>query len=106
MRRHPEASADPSGDPDPENGDDPAPPARERPAAVAVGPRSPRLPRWAKGVAVAAVVLVAAGALAWRAHHRSSVVAQGLARAEALLRADTAPSSGAGAGRNRRTGRG
>jgi hypothetical protein len=42
------------------------------------------------GIAVGALLVVGAGLLAYRAHHRRQVLATGLARAEALLRLDTA----------------
>jgi hypothetical protein len=56
-------------------------------------PRQPRAPRSAAlRLAVAAAVVLAVGGalLAYRAHHRGKVLAEGLARADALLRLDTA----------------
>ncbi len=47
-------------------------------------------PGWARTAAIAAAVAVAAGAaLAYRSYHRSRVLAEGTARADALLRLDT-----------------
>ncbi|BDG07857.1 hypothetical protein [Anaeromyxobacter paludicola] len=49
-----------------------------------------RRPGWYRAAALAALVLVAtAGALAWRAHHRAQILAQGLAKARALVLLDT-----------------
>jgi tetratricopeptide (TPR) repeat protein len=66
----------------------------ERPVGPSsrVPPRRPR-PRQLQLAAIAVLVVVlVGGALAWRAHHRRKVVAEGLARAEALLRKDTSAS--------------
>ncbi|WP_242342390.1 hypothetical protein [Anaeromyxobacter terrae] len=55
--------------------------------------RAPRVPRrqlLAAGVGVAAVTLLAGGLLGYRIHHRRAVLQEGLARAGALLRLDTA----------------
>src|SRR5512139_3426071 len=55
--------------------------------------RAPRAPRAAalRVAAIAALVVAVGGALlAYRAHHRGKVLADGLARADALLRLDTA----------------
>lgn len=54
-------------------------------------PRPPRRsPALKLAVGVAVVLLVGAALLAYRAHHRRKVVAEGLAKADALLRLDTA----------------
>jgi hypothetical protein len=54
-----------------------------------VEPRRPRSAALRLAALIAVVLAVAGGLLAYRAHHRGKVLAQGLARAEALLRLDT-----------------
>jgi hypothetical protein len=85
----PETPEDPTGEPD----------AYETPAELAEtvddggGAETPSAPRSGAlrlAIAVAAVLAVAAGLLAYRAHHRRKVLAEGLARADVLLRLDTA----------------
>jgi hypothetical protein len=63
----------------PEEPDDSLPPARPGP-----------LRGWMKWVAAAAIVLAVSAILAYRAYHRRRVVAEGLDRARAALRLDTA----------------
>ncbi|HET7825234.1 MAG TPA: hypothetical protein VFK90_07865, partial [Anaeromyxobacter sp.] len=53
-------------------------------------PRPPRSAALKIAIALGAVLLVGAALLLYRAHHRRKVLAEGLARAEALLRLDTA----------------
>lgn len=85
----PEAPEDLAGDPD----------AYEVPAdlaatvaddGTAVAPPPRRSPALRLAVAAAVVLAVGAGLLAYRAQHRRKVIADGLARADALLRLDTA----------------
>jgi predicted Zn-dependent protease len=74
------------------SGDDPAGPSASRDDTKRPTRESPAWPRrrTAQLVALAVVVVALAGAaLAFRAHHRKQVVAQGLARAEELLAVDT-----------------
>jgi len=53
-------------------------------------PAAPRPGALKLAVVVAAVLAVGAGLLAYRAHHRRKVLTEGLARADVLLRLDTA----------------
>jgi len=53
--------------------------------------RGSGLPGWVRPVAIAAAIAVAAvAAVAYRSHHRQRVLREGMARAQAMLRADTA----------------
>lgn len=53
--------------------------------------RGSRTPGWMRPAAVVAAIAVAAGAaVAYRAHHRAQVLRDGMARAQLMLRADTA----------------
>jgi hypothetical protein len=58
------------------------------PTVAARAPRSPR--RWAAIALVGAIAIAAAALLGYRAQHRAKVLRTGLARADALLRLDTA----------------
>jgi hypothetical protein len=58
------------------------------PTVSSPAPRSPR--RWAAVAAVGAIAIVSAALLGYRAQHRAKVLRTGLARADALLRVDTA----------------
>jgi hypothetical protein len=77
-RRAGEAAAPTREGPDQDGGDDWEPPRLKRPIGLQIG------------IALAVVALAAGAILAYRSHQRSRALAEGLPKAEALLRLDSA----------------